>query len=483
MLGTDWAETGRDRRDEAIQRGRHVPLSQRGRLSVNYDLCNYNTLPTLYVPTLYQPCPFLSSTGSVYICGSRILSSLVSMDLDRIASPPSALLLLPPPSSASFEQLQEAYRPSIKDACARLPRKLAGVNQIAVLDVALCIPGLLSPSCLPRARVFACLQRLLADVYKLVGIACTEQGIELDVPGGLDVRVVFLDFDPAVQEKRPISQHGPILDLQTLASSGRPWDWIYYPENPSGQALATAFKSIYSQSKDFTAGSLLPVPGGIERPPSGPLMVFSEDEQASTMHYSIAVGGTFDHVHLGHKLLLTAIVLAMEPVQDANTGKENLLTVGVTGDALLVNKKYAEFLESWDERCQSTASFLSAIIDFRPSGKSASSTQRVTQPGPNGKYILTKIMPGLDLKLVEISDMFGPTITDEGISALVVSKETRSGGAAVNDERAKKGWKSLDVFEVDVLESGEAPTSELESFASKISSTDIRRRRKEMAAK
>ena len=67
--------------------------------------------------------------------------------------------------------------------------------------------------------------------------------------------------------------------------------------------------------------------------------------------------------------------------------------------------------------------------------------------------------------------------------APLLSKETRSGGAAVNDERAKKGWKSLDVFEVDVLESGEAPTSELESFASKISSTDIRRRRKEMAAK
>lgn len=148
-----------------------------------------------------------------------------------------------------------------------------------------------------------------------------------------------------------------------------------------------------------------------------------------------------------------------------------------------MNKKYAEFLESWDERCQSTASFLSAIIDFKPSGKSAPSTKRVTQPGPNGKYILTTILPGLDLKLVEISDMFGPTITDEGISALVVSKETRSGGGAVNDERAKKGWKSLDVFEVDVLESGEAPASELESFASKISSTDIRRRRKEMAAK
>jgi phosphopantetheine adenylyltransferase len=203
---------------------------------------------------------------------------------------------------------------------------------------------------------------------------------------------------------------------------------------------------------------------------------------AQSSHYSVAVGGTFDHFHIGHKLLLTATALALEPVEEFDPIRERRLTVGVTGDALLKNKKYAEFLESWDDRCQSTSSFLMAIMDFSLPDKSAPRVERVSQPGPNGHYVLMKVRSGLTLKLVQITDPFGPTITDESIDALVVSGETRAGGAAVNEERAKKGWKSLDVFEIDVLHSGEVPTTDGESFASKISSTDIRRRRMEMAS-
>lgn len=51
----------------------------------------------------------------------------------------------------------------------------------------------------------------------------------------------------------------------------------------------------------------------------------------------------------------------------------------------------------------------------------------------------------------------------------------------INDERARKGWKGLEVFAVDVLQSGEVPASEEENFALKISSTDIRRRRMDLA--
>lgn len=397
-------------------------------------------------------------------------------------NPPSALLLLPTTAEgASFEQLQQAYRPALDAACVKVAQRLGGGSQIAVLDVALCVPGVGSlAASVPRARVFAGLQRLLADMYTLIGLVGTEKGIELDVPGGIDARVVFLDFDPVlgVLERPRNARHGPIVDLETLAGSGRPWDWVFYPETASGQTLATAFRAGCSRSQQSGADRLQAVPGGVERSsPGGPFG--PADEQASaTAHYSVAVGGTFDHVHLGHKLLLTATVLAVEPVQEANS-RPRLITIGVTGDALLVNKKYAEFLESWDERCQSAASFLSAIIDFRPPDKSAPSIQGVSQPGPNGKYALNTVWPGLVLKLVEISDPYGPTVTEEDITALVVSKETRSGGAMINNERAKKGWQGLEVFEVDVLQLGDAP--EAENFASKISSTDIRRRRMDLA--
>jgi phosphopantetheine adenylyltransferase len=117
-------------------------------------------------------------------------------------------------------------------------------------------------------------------------------------------------------------------------------------------------------------------------------------------------------------------------------------------------------------------------MDFSPGEKSLQ-VERGFSPDPNGqtplKNVLMRIQPNLAFKFVEISEMFGPTITEENLDAIVVSKETRSGGALINDERAKKGWKALAVFEVDVLQSGEA--TDTESFESKISSTDIRRRR------
>ncbi|KAI7395656.1 hypothetical protein KC336_g15851, partial [Hortaea werneckii] len=71
-------------------------------------------------------------------------------------------------------------------------------------------------------------------------------------------------------------------------------------------------------------------------------------------------------------------------------------------------------------------------------------------------------------------DPFGPTITEEQISALIISAETRSGGKAVNDKRKEKGWKDLEVFEVDVLDAEVEGQGVKEGFEGKLSSTAIR---------
>lgn len=75
---------------------------------------------------------------------------------------------------------------------------------------------------------------------------------------------------------------------------------------------------------------------------------------------------------------------------------------------------------------------------------------------------------------MEINDPFGPTITNEQISALVVSTESAKGGDAVNVKRAEMGWKELEVFTVDVVEG--------EGEGGKMSSTDIRRKLEEREA-
>ncbi|CAG8179357.1 unnamed protein product [Penicillium salamii] len=373
---------------------------------------------------------------------------------------PSALLLLPPPPAFSFDQVKETFGPSLINVFKKLSDGL-DASKLHVLDIALVVP--IPPEGKPRAKVFAQLQQYLTSMYSLVGVICATHNIELDVPGGIDTRVVFVNANgrPLTQASDS-PQFGPVLDLQSLANSGREWDHIFHLSNLIGNEWANSFAE--AQSRGDTAARLQAITSNPDWTIPEPLLI--PDHQPSKPHSSVIVGGTFDHLHLGHKLLLTAEALALDPSdQDAR------LIVGVTGDALLVNKKHAEFLEDWEQRWQSTASFLSAIMDFTP-GQQPPKIERSTEP----KTVLVNIQPKLTFEFVEISDPFGPTITKENIDVIVVSRETRSGGAAVNDERIKKGWKALTVFEVDVLQSGDSVTT-TENFESKISSTEIRRRR------
>eukprot|EP00002_Diphylleia_rotans_P017618 TRINITY_DN3418_c0_g1_i2.p1 TRINITY_DN3418_c0_g1~~TRINITY_DN3418_c0_g1_i2.p1 ORF type:complete len:260 (+),score=45.13 TRINITY_DN3418_c0_g1_i2:59-838(+) len=96
---------------------------------------------------------------------------------------------------------------------------------------------------------------------------------------------------------------------------------------------------------------------------------------------NVALGGTFDHLHSGHKLLLTAAAAVCSA----------RLVIGISDDGLLKAKKYSEFLEPWGHRSASVSQFLGTI------------------------------KPGLELELVPINDPFGPTIVDPSLEALVVS--------------------------------------------------------------
>lgn len=151
----------------------------------------------------------------------------------------------------------------------------------------------------------------------------------------------------------------------------------------------------------------------------------------------VALGGTFDHLHAGHKILLSmAAWIASSKV-----------IVGVTDDELLKNKSNKHVLESMAVRMERTRSFLQL---FRPD---------------------------LEYEIVAIRDVYGPTGWDANIQALVVSMETLPGAASIDKKRAAESLPPLRTFVIGVIssESERLDHEDMEMLKqTKLSSTYIR---------
>lgn len=123
---------------------------------------------------------------------------------------------------------------------------------------------------------------------------------------------------------------------------------------------------------------------------------------SSSLFQSVAVGGTFDSMHYGHRKLLTLAVSSVAP----QTGK---LLIGVTQDRMLQNKKFSELIPTLDER-------IKGVKDF-----------------------IYRLAPGMKnrLRIEPIGDSFGPPGMGDGgdFDALVLSHETLETGKKLNDHR------------------------------------------------
>lgn len=397
------------------------------------------------------------------------------------------LLLPPPPAPPSYAALKVAYHAPLLTVLRELAHSSGASDGSTVLEIALPCPHLYGNEDVPRSAAYGPTQSLVSALYKLICVISAKESIDVEGAEGVDARVILVSYPrnanlDHVREGRPEDDLlGPVIDIQTLARSGRDWNTVYCVQSETGEQLLKVFTTVGKP-----CGRVHRVRGGIIR-------VSSDDEESAAApettqearrHYSIAVGGTFDHLHIGHKLLLTMFAFTLDRTNEADVDVERSLTIGITGDELLKNKKYAEFLESWHDRQRSVYDFTSSIMDFSPPGQQRVDIQERSEPGPNGHAVHITLPSKVVIKCVEIWDPFGPTITDESISALVLSGETRAGGKAVNSKRAEKGWPGLEVFEVDVLDTEEDDSHDAqrvqdkkvdEAFASKISSTEIRR--------
>lgn len=402
--------------------------------------------------------------------------------LPMASGPPRFLLLLPPaPSPLNASSLKAAFGETITQVLREVASHSSQSSKAAVLEIALACPHLIGRRKSPRSSLYAQTQSLVAGVYKLITTVAAKEGVNVEDVDGVDVRILLVCWSPndgldySETEDYP---YGPIGTLESLAKSGRPWQYAFGLESNDGEAMVKAFLSAKGSSEEVVRVGSEEVTDQTDSTNSmqigsGPSE--SNNQPNHQSHFHVAVGGTFDHIHIGHKLLLTMTVFAVDE-DDTQRVQERSATIGITGDQLLKNKKHREILESWEERYRAVMTFVNAILDFSPPSSSGQRHVSIRDdPGPNGKSMDVYYPNGLVIKCTEIQDAFGPTITEEQISALVLSAETRAGGKAVNDKREEKGWKPLDILEVDILDAEEdAGDGKVEGFESKLSSTAIR---------
>lgn len=408
----------------------------------------------------------------------------------------SLLLLPPPPEPAKLAAFRAAYYPPLKAALTSLTS--LKLPRTTILEVALPLSSLANTS-LNVLEKFYEIEKLLSTIYTLVCMICEKEAIEIDGPGGVDVRVLLLSNHAVRNTSLSMDVrviHGPVIDFPTLAISRRRWKYIFVVDGEVGHDYADRYLNL--------ARRLSPFEGEIQNVRAGLIMVSPNDDKTSVppstslsrmRHNTVAVGGTFDHLHAGHKLLLTATAMLLQHNVGSDVGdlaESKRLIVGITGEELLKNKKYREYLASWEERARDVTDFLKSILLFVPPGHEEEQTTTQlggsSESGSNaGRSINTFLKPNrTTIECVELQDPFGPTITDGTVTGLAVSGETRSGGKAINDKRAEYGWQPLEIFEIDVLDAKEMQEDTEDSvakqdFASKISSSEIRKRKAERA--
>ncbi len=126
----------------------------------------------------------------------------------------------------------------------------------------------------------------------------------------------------------------------------------------------------------------------------------------------VAVGGTFDELHRGHKTLL----LKAYEIGDC-------VLVGLSSDELVSKLNKPHITASYAERLQGLKDFLDDL----------------------GLLERTEVVP--------LTDAYGSSVKDPNIQALVVSPETMPNAVRINKRREKAGLTLLKIVSINMVPS------------------------------
>eukprot|EP00096_Caligus_rogercresseyi_P013758 TRINITY_DN6367_c0_g1_i1.p1 TRINITY_DN6367_c0_g1~~TRINITY_DN6367_c0_g1_i1.p1 ORF type:complete len:532 (+),score=122.25 TRINITY_DN6367_c0_g1_i1:34-1629(+) len=217
----------------------------------------------------------------------------------------------------------------------------------------------------------------------------------------------------------------PELDVRVLLNGVKP------NLNPIHLKLAHPVQNVYFEKSSFTRvvhGYMNGLPdnqnvnrvilGEEDSTPEEALneeQLISEDKSSSSSddaYDHVVLGGTFDRLHPGHKILLSEAILRAK----------KSLTIGVTTDKMTQAKILSELIQPVDTRIKNVLDFVKDLDLF------------------------------INYETVKLSDPFGPAIVNPEFQLIIGSEETVRGCQKINELRKGAGLQELDVEIISILE-------------------------------
>ncbi len=128
----------------------------------------------------------------------------------------------------------------------------------------------------------------------------------------------------------------------------------------------------------------------------------------------VVLGGTFDRLHIGH---IAHLKSAFE------SGMH--VTIGLTSGPLIEHKVLSTLIEPYEVRKRA---LYNTIIHT---------------------------WPDIPFEIVQITDIYGPTLSDPSFDALAVTPDTRQNGLKLNEARLRNGMSEMAIIEADLVRSAD----------------------------